>query len=472
MIQATASTQLNNHTVGEAGGVEKHNERLYEKNKNEFINKQNEDLNVHANIDSLETLHQSLKDEINAKNKNVIENYTAGKYSRKQFEDKYIVDEIDFLSRANSKKEPSGKKAIGSYIFQIGGTDFYRELLKRENIQHTFDEEKGFTYPNKDDLKKVVDLYNKTYQAVADKLAESGAFVPYTFDMHMDEGYPHAHAQFLNNGTTAKGARSYSSNQSIHDFLEYNGVKAGPVGSRNANNMKLFRDYVDGMMMDEFNKNLAAGNFVTRDVQLVRTADTEVKAAAKSRKTAMQNSAKKINQLDDDVAKKSDTLKDLNSKVRDAKSDLLVMESQIDILKAEKKTLEEDAKTFKAQKKALDDDRTKWATEKVLAEQEADKASNKLTELNKGIVDAESVRKASDVVKDVLLATGAPENVADGFAKGKVLNKSDGTKLHADEYLTNQIIKMSKSTRQDFELEQMSKLNESRKRQQDKEMEL
>lgn len=448
-METTASVDMKNYNVGEASGVEKHNKREYENDKNTFINNGNTDLNREIIYDKNKVLHDRVADEIDAKNKNTIAQYTKKKYSRKQFESNYIVDDYDYMSRQ--------KAGIASMVIQIGGTEEYKKLLDNENIPYTFDEKNGFTYPDKDKLEPVIDLYNKTYQALNDELLKSDAFIGYEFDLHMDEGYPHVHAQYLNNGTTAKGAKSFSSNQSVAKFLDYENLLVNDKDSRI--NFKRFREYTDNFLVDEFNKNLANSNFKTKAVTLVRKSNVDVKASSEQRKNAMTVSKNKLDNL-------SVEEKNLQSDVDVLKDERTVLHSDVDSLIQEKATIEADKATAEANKAIIEAENTE-------ALRKLQERSDELLEADKTIAKAESINRIAEVNKAIMVDLGINEKIAEVLVTKGYVTKRDGSRVDGIGMIKNSVIKLSKQARTDpekdvqqkaFERKQMSDLNKRTKK--------
>lgn len=442
-MESTAGVNITNHTTGEAVGVEKHNKRELENDSNENINEENSDLNRSLAIDSMKNLHDRVKDEIDSKNANTIKQYTDKKYSRKQFEDNYIVDDLDYMSRGTGKSK-DGKKAVASLVIQVGGTKEYREFLDNENIPYDFDEQKGFTYPDKDKIERVADLYNDTYLSLHKELVASGAFIENSYDLHMDEGYPHVHDQLLNNGETANGNRSFSTNQSIAKFLEYEGLPVEVGSTSSKKNMRTFREFTDNYLIDEFNKNLESGKFKTRDVEFVRTGDDTKGVTPKRRKTAMQ---------------KSDAeLKKANEKVADAKAEGRRIEAEnltkeVVLETNYKKKRDEHLANLKKLKDAQDKATLDYVEQ-----------SKKLSKLTDSVIDAEAVKEQAEAFKGILEDTGIPPQIADTLSKGGKVKSKAGTMVDGASVLRNQVLTMSKNSRDKFDKKQISKQLESKSR--------
>lgn len=442
-MESTAGVNITNHTTGEAVGVEKHNKRELENDSNENINEENSDLNRSLAIDSMKNLHDRVKDEIDLKNANTIKQYTDKKYSRKQFESNYIVDDLDYMSRGTGKSK-DGKKAVASLVIQVGGTKEYREFLDNENIPYDFDERKGFTYPDKDKIERVADLYNDTYLSLHKELVASGAFIENSYDLHMDEGYPHVHDQLLNNGETANGNRSFSTNQSISKFLEYEGLPVEVGSTASKKNMRTFREFTDNYLIDEFNKNLESGKFKTRDVKFVRTGDDTKGVTPKRRKTAMQ---------------KSDAeLKKANEKVAEAKAEGERIEADNlakEVLLKTKHDKKRDE--YFANLKKLKDAQDKTTLEYV-------EQSKKLSKLTEAVIDAGAVKAQAEAFKGILEDTGIPPKIAETLSKGGKVKSRAGTMVDGASVLRNQVLNMSKDSRDKFDKRQISKQLESKSR--------
>lgn len=414
VMEITASVDFKNYKIGEAGGVEKHNKREFETDSNEFVlDGRNSDLNRTLQIDKNGALHERLKDEIAEKNQHALEMFEAKKYGKARYKKEFIEDEYDYMSRK--------KAGIASAIIQVGSTDDYKKFLDAENIPYEFDEKVGFTYPDKTKLEPVIALYNETYKALHDEFLASGAFVAYTYDLHMDEGYPHVHAQYINDGVTAGGKRSLSTNASVAKFLEYEGVD---VDTNSKSNLRKLREVTDKFLVDEFDKNLKKYRFKTKDATLVRRGDTNTKASSQERKQAMQQSALEIESLKKQIEVLEKEKEDAKLERDRARLERDGLQTKVNDLTTSKTTLEGEISTLQRDKETLE-------TEKAAAIKERKEARKKV----------DVYRKATYALKKALMAFDVDEDTAHDFAHGREDKLPDGSVRNAGTVLLGQVVR-------------------------------
>ena len=481
MMRTTAGINLTNHTIGEAYGVEKHNKRELENDPNVTINDENSELNRSRKIDAKENLHERIKDEVNEKNKKVIKNYVDKKYSRKQFEKNYIVDDYDYMSRGTGKS-PNGKLGVASLVLQIGGTTEYKKFLKNENIPFTFDEKKGFTYPDKDKIKEVADLYNATYEKLHEEFLKSDAFMEFSYDLHMDEGYPHVHDQLLNNGTTKTGNKSFSSNQSIAKFLEFEGLQVATGSTASKQNMRTFREFTDNFLVDEFNKNLQKSKFKTRDVELVRTDDEVTGATPKRRKNAMQKTKEEW---------KKNAVALQKAKVEAQKAQKLAHDRQVEAeaawfaekaAKDAKKKAEEEKEQAEAELEASQRDADDAKSELLRVREETDRLKTENAELKEQVAtlkghfhDINTVVSSATVLEDTLKIMGVPDKNARYLSRGVTMHTKSGKSIDAGGMLINRLGSMTEKEKVKVSQQSQKKYQErkqSKTRNEDNDLEL
>lgn len=146
---------------------------------------------------------------------------------------------------------------------------------------------------------------------------------------------------------------------------------------------------------------------------------------------------KRKKEVDDQIIDDKKTmLNDLAKKQADA----IALRAQINALEAHKKFLDEELKDNREKRK---------------------KSLEELSELENDIADSKEVKRTAKALEDVFLDTGTPEKLAKNFAKGNIVVKKDGTRVHGNNYLRSKMITMSRSKLQEFERKQITRINES-----------
>lgn len=256
-VNVTATTDLQKSTIAEAKKKAKHNK--HEKNVNHAnvqIDSVDTGLNQHivfANRDEL--LKQQFQDELNRRNKNVIDKFNQGKLSHKQYEDR-IKTLDDYLNHTGKK----AKACLTNVVLTLGNVDTTRVLL--DQLGFKYQERKtpdGNTRPyltEPQQRKEWSKLWTKTYEDVAKWYQRKSGFGVSQMWMHCDEGgAPHAHMELVNMGRTKTDKASYNINNAIKDFdlsIKVQNGKKLKLGN-NQINLKTFRNYADTCIINSFN---------------------------------------------------------------------------------------------------------------------------------------------------------------------------------------------------------------------------